>query len=130
MSSNAAGLDSKRFTISTRELTLDTSVVAIEGELDLSAAPSLKWTLFDLIESAPTQLVVDLSSTSFMDSTALGVLLAFKRRFAREGGLAIVCARSNVLKIFEFAGVDGAFAIFPSIDQALAYLQGSAGEIS
>jgi len=29
-----------------------------------------------------------------------------------------------VLKIFEFAGMDGAFAIFPTLDDAATYAQG------
>jgi hypothetical protein len=33
----------------------------------------------------------------------------------------IACARPNVLKIFELAGLDGMFAIFPTLDEALAH---------
>lgn len=124
MTSNSAQLSSRPFGISAREPVPDTSIVAIEGELDLSAAPRLKWMLVDLLESGRTRLVVDLSLASFMDSTALGVLLGVKRRLEGEARLAIVCARPNVLKIFEFAGVDGAFAIFPTLDEALAHVQG------
>ncbi|MGA7705353.1 MAG: STAS domain-containing protein [Solirubrobacteraceae bacterium] len=128
MTSNSAQLSSRPFGISAREPAPDTSIVSIEGELDLSAAPRLKWMLVDLLESGRTRLVVDLSLASFMDSTALGVLLGVKRRLKGEERLAIVCARPNVLKIFEFAGVDGAFAIFPTLDGALAYVQGPSSE--
>lgn len=123
MRSNSAQLSSPAFGISARQLACGTSVIAIEGELDLSTAPRLKWTLLDLLESAHSRLVVDLSLASFMDSTALGVLLGVKRRLEEDARLAIVCARPNVLKIFEFAGVDGVFEIFPTLDDALAYVQ-------
>ena len=126
MMSNAVQSSSTGFGISVRELNAETGIVAIEGDLDLSTAPRLKWVLVDLLESAHTRLVVDLSMASFMDSTALGVLLAVKRRVASDAGLAIVCTAPNVLKIFELAGVDGAFAIFPELDRALACLQGPA----
>src|SRR5262249_48671573 len=60
--------------IAKHDLDSHTTVVAVTGELDLSSAPSLKWTLVDLLEAGCNQLVVDLSLVTFMDSTALGVL--------------------------------------------------------
>jgi anti-sigma B factor antagonist len=107
-----------------RELDTRTSVVSVEGELDLSTAPRLKWMLIDALEAGRSPLVVDLSLVTFMDSTALGVLVGVNRSL--DGGrLAIVCARTEVLKTFELSGVDGLFAIFPTLDEALAGLGGS-----
>jgi anti-sigma B factor antagonist len=104
------------------------TVVAIEGELDLARAPSLKWALIDALEAGRNQLVVDLSPTTFMDSTGLGVFVGVNRTLAAEARLAIVCPHPNLLKIFELSGMDGAFAIFPTLEEALAYVRGpSAG---
>jgi anti-anti-sigma regulatory factor len=36
-----------------------TSIVALEGELDLGRAPSLKWALVDAVDAGYKQLVVD-----------------------------------------------------------------------
>jgi anti-sigma B factor antagonist len=93
-----------------------TSVVALEGELDLGRAPNLKWALVDSVDAGCRQLVVDLSRVTLMDSTALGVLVGAR--------LAIVCVHANVLKIFELSGMDGSFVIYPTQDQALAYVRG------
>jgi anti-sigma B factor antagonist len=106
------------------------SVVAVEGELDLARAPSLKWALIDSLEAGQNQLVVDLSPTTFMDSTGLGVLVGVNRSLTAEARLAIVCARANLLKIFELSGMDGAFAIFPTLEEALAYVRGQAAGAS
>jgi anti-sigma B factor antagonist len=108
------------FGIEQRPLDEHTCVIAVEGELDLSTAPRLKWTLLDALQAGHSLLVLDLSRTTFMDSTALGVLVAVKRGFDAGERLTIVCPRSDVLQIFEFAGMDGAFAIFPALDGALA----------
>jgi anti-sigma B factor antagonist len=121
MTSNSAQPSPTAFGISSSELGLGTGVISVEGELDLSTAPRLKWMLVDLLDSAHNRLVIDLSLATFIDSTALGVLLGVKRRLDGDARLAIVCARPNLLKIFEFAGVDGAFAIFPTLEGALAY---------
>jgi len=114
------------FSIGQQDLDAHTSVVAVTGELDLASAPSLKWTLIDLLDAGRKQLVVDLSLVSFMDSTALGVLIGVNRSLDVGARLAIVCTNTNVLRIFEFSGLDGAFAIFSTVDEALAYVRRSA----
>jgi anti-sigma B factor antagonist len=109
-----------------REIDGHTAVIAAEGELDLAAAPRLKWILIDALESGHGRLVLDLSATTFMDSTALGVLVGIRRRLGSGEQLAIACPRAEVLNIFEFAGVDAAFAIFSTLDDALANGRGHA----
>jgi anti-sigma B factor antagonist len=101
-----------------------TSVVALEGELDLGRAPSLKWALVDSLDAGYKQVVVDLSRVRFMDSTALSVLVGVNRSLDVGARLAIVCVNGNVLKIFELSGMDGAFAIFPTLEQALDHVRG------
>ncbi len=97
-------------------------MVSVEGELDLSTAPRLKWMLTDALESGAERLVADLSQVGFMDSTALGVLVAVQRKLTAGVRMAVVCTSEKVLQIFEFSGIDSAFAIFPSEQGALAYL--------
>jgi anti-sigma B factor antagonist len=116
------------FDITRSELDDRTSVISIAGDLDLSTAPQLKWMLLDALEAGHSQLVVDLTQTTFMDSTALGVLIGVNRSLDVGARLAIVCARANLLKIFELSGMDGAFAIFPTPQDALAHTQASAAE--
>jgi anti-sigma B factor antagonist len=106
-----------------------TSVVALEGELDLGRAPSLKWALVDSLDAGYKQVVVDLSRVRFMDSTALSVLVGVNRSLDVGARLAIVCVNGNVLKIFELSGMDGAFAIFPTLEQALDHVRGRATRI-
>jgi len=101
-----------------------TVIVALEGELDLERAPSLKWALVDAIDAGKQQLVVDLTRVRFMDSTALSVLVGVNRSLGAGSRMAIVCTNGNVLKIFELSGMDGAFAIFPALDEALAHVRG------
>ena len=114
------------FGIYQRELDSRTSVISVEGELDLSTAPRLKWMLVDALEARHVLLVVDLSLATFMDSTALGVLVGVKRRLESGERLIVVCGGRDVLKIFEYAGMDEAFAIFPTLDEALAHAHGQA----
>jgi anti-sigma B factor antagonist len=115
---------STAFGISQRRPDAHTSLISVEGELDLATAPRLKGMLLGAMHAGAGRLIVDLSLTSFMDSTALGVLVDVSRRLDADVRLAVVCVRPNVLKIFELAGLDGMFAIFPTLDEALAYARG------
>lgn len=122
--------DPSEFGIIDSEVDEGTSVVAVHGELDLTTAPRLKWMLHDLLDAGRTRLVVDLTETAFMDSTALGVLVGVNRGLGEGARLAIVCSRSNVLKIFELSGMDGVFTIVPTLDEALEHIRGRAAKAS
>ncbi|HEY2537535.1 MAG TPA: STAS domain-containing protein [Solirubrobacteraceae bacterium] len=101
-------------------------MIAVEGELDLFTAPSLKQMLVDALHEGSDRLVVDLTEVTFIDSTTLGVLVGIERRLDEDDArLAIVCTRPNVRKIFEFSGLDGKFAIFPTLDEALVHARGN-----
>lgn len=113
--------------IGKRELDERTSVVTVGGDLDLLAAPNLKWMLVDLLGAGHDRLVVDLTRVSFMDSTAVGVLVGVNRSLDPGARLALVCAQRNVLRIFEASGLDATFTIFDNIDDAIAYVQKDPG---
>jgi anti-sigma B factor antagonist len=108
---------------SLRDYPLDDSTHAIEasGELDVLVAPELRETLIRLIESGTTCLLVDLSETTFIDSTAIGVLYGRLQELEPSGGsLSIVCHDANVLRTFQIAGMDRAFAIYATRDDFAA----------
>lgn len=111
------------FEISQRKLDPHTSVISVEGELDLATAPGLKEMLLGAVHAGASRLIIDLSLVAFLDSTTLGVLIDLSRGLDADARLAIVCARPNVLKIFELAGLDGMFTILPTLDEALAHVR-------
>ena len=115
------------FALSEDALDADRHVVAVRGEIDLFTAPELKQKLTDAIEAGKTRIVVDLSATTFLDSTALGVLIgAVKRLRSREGALVIVNTDANIAKTFEITGLDQIFTIMGTRDEAIAALDGAA----
>jgi anti-sigma B factor antagonist len=127
---NDSRSDPAGFEIIDSDIDETTSVVSVRGELDLTTAPRLKWMLHDLLETGRANQVVDLTETTFMDSTALGVLVGVNRSLAEGMRLVIVCSRPNVLKIFELSGMDGVFTIVPTLDEALENARGQAAKAS
>jgi anti-sigma B factor antagonist len=112
------------FAIVEQRLDDRTVLIACEGELDLSTAPQLKWRLVDALEGGRAAMVVDLGDVTFMDSTALGVLVGVRRSLDVGARLGVVCRHPAVLNIFQISGLDGAFDIFETRDEALAHVRG------
>ena len=113
------------FDVRTDKLSDRTYVVAPAGEVDLYTAPELKQQLLEAIAEGGTTVIVDFTNTTFIDSTALGVLVgAVKRLRAVDGELIVVCGDPNITKIFEITGLDRVFSIYDSRDDAVAAVGG------
>ena len=111
------------FTLNQEALDDQRHVVAVGGEIDLFTAPELKAAIGEALESGHTRIVVDLSATTFLDSTALGVLIgAVKRLRSRDGVLTIVNTDQNIAKTFEITGLDQIFTIRPTREEAVEAL--------
>jgi anti-sigma B factor antagonist len=115
--------DGVAFAISERTLPSATNVVTVEGELDLASAPSLKRALSDVVATGTSRVVVDLGSVTFIDSTALGVLVGIHRKLEPDVRMALAGAGSEVMNIFELTGLDATFDMFATIDEALVWVR-------
>ena len=94
------------------------TVVSVVGELDVATAPDLREHLDRAIDRDGL-VVADLLGVTFIDSTALGVLIgALKRSQSAGGGLRIAMAEPRILKIFEITGLTELFSIFPTRGEA------------
>jgi anti-sigma B factor antagonist len=106
--------------ISDRRVDDDTHVIAVKGEIDLFTAPEFKQRVSAPIDAGRSNIVVDLSSTTFIDSSSLGVLIGAHRRLKLRGGsLIVVCDNEAIVKTFRITGLDGVFTLVPSLDDAL-----------
>jgi anti-sigma B factor antagonist len=100
-------------------------VFVIAGELDLASAPRMKRALAEAINGGARQIVLDLAGVTFIDSTALGVLVGIQRNLRDGARLAVARAVPDVLNVFELTGLDATFDIFGTVDQALSWVRGS-----
>ena len=108
------------FAITEHPIDADRHVLAVRGEIDLFTAPELKQVLAESIEGGRIRIIVDLTETTFLDSTALGVLIGtVKRLRSRDGRLTIVNVDQNIAKTFEITGLDQIFKIVATRDEAV-----------
>jgi len=109
------------FEITDRKVDDDTHVLAVTGEIDLFTAPEFKQRMSALIDAGRSRVVVDLTQTTFIDSSSLGVLIGAHRRLKLRGGaLLVVCDSEAIAKTFKITGLDGVFTLAASVDEALA----------
>jgi anti-sigma B factor antagonist len=102
------------------------TVVSGEGELDAYAAPDLS-AIFDSMGA--DRVVVDLDAVSFMDSTALGLVVRAVRVLSERGGqVRVVLPRSAARRIFEITTLDGTLPVCSSREAALEELEELASE--
>ena len=111
------------FDIKTEQLANDTYAISLSGEIDLYTAPEFKQQLLEVIGEGARHVIVDLTTTTFIDSTTLGVLVGGLRRLrSADGDLTIVCSDPNISKIFEITGLDRVFDLADTRDEALSNL--------
>src|ERR687886_3017643 len=108
------------FAITDRQVDGDRHVVAVTGEIDLFTAPEFKQRVSAPIDAGRTHVIVDLSETTFIDSSSLGVLIGAHRRLKRrDGSLVVVCDNEAIVKTFRITGLDGVFSVVPTMTDAL-----------
>jgi anti-sigma B factor antagonist len=95
-------------------------VLSIRGEIDVSTAPELRDRLLSVAQSGSTRAVVDLREVTFLDSTALGVLVSALKRFrAADGDLRLVVTGRSIVKVLEITGLVDVFMIFDTVEKAV-----------
>jgi anti-sigma B factor antagonist len=92
------------------------TVVSVHGELDLDAAGELR----DALEGATEdgRLIVDLVGTTFIDSTALGVIAGAAKAGAN---LTVVASDPRIVRIFQLTGLDRSITVERSLAEAIAH---------
>jgi anti-anti-sigma factor len=97
--------------------------VALRGEIDLEAVPSLEPALDAAIRETAGAFVLDLCELEFLDSSGLRLILRARALLARgDRGLAIVCPPGPVRRLFALAGIADLLFLYASRDEAAAAL--------
>jgi len=96
-------------------------VIAPVGEIDVATAPQLREALHEVIAQGNATVVLDLLGVTFLDSTALGVLVGGLKRCRELGGeLHVVVTDPRIKKIFEITGLNKVFPIVDALSEVAA----------
>ena len=96
-------------------------VVTTPEEIDIMTAEKLRAVLLEAAGRGP-MVVVDMTSTTFLDSSGLHVLLGAHRRALSDGNeLRLAVSPGGVVdRIFTLTGTDGILLCFQNLEEALA----------
>jgi anti-sigma B factor antagonist len=99
----------------------DLHLLAPLGELDLYVAPDFRRRVFEVVAGGVDRVVIDLLDVTFVDSTALGILVDVAKRLRTRGGsMTVVCRDRNILRVLEITGLSRLFRVCESIPEAIA----------
>lgn len=98
-------------------------IVSLVGELDLYNAEEVRKALLDTLTDGSEVLVVDLEAVTFIDSTALGVLIEARSRMEDRSGFRLAAPGLEVQRALEVSGLNRHFVVHATVADAL----GSAG---
>ena len=93
------------------------ALVTAVGELDVYSCPQFKKALDAAGRGRSTHLLVDLAAVTFMDSSALTILISEQRRRVEQ--IHLVVTEPQLLRILEVTGYTRVFAIHSSLEDAL-----------
>jgi anti-sigma B factor antagonist len=109
------------------------AVTILTGELDLHASRSLGERLSAHVGAGVDggDLILDLTTVSFIDSAALGALVQADQRLGRQGrGMAVVAPEgSAAAELIELTHVDRQLNVHPTHEDAQAALAETEGEL-
>jgi anti-sigma B factor antagonist len=104
-------------------------LIRLEGEFDLHTGTRFERRVLEALGRGASEIVVDLSDVSFIDSTTIGILMRARKRLARlRGRLLVVCADRNILRLFEITALDRMFEIYQTREEALERVDGNGRE--
>jgi len=97
------------------------TILALDGDrLDAQVSGELRDKILALLDGGAVDLIVDLSSVAFIDSSGLGALLSgFKNASLRSGSFVLVGLQPRVQSMFELTRLEKVFQIYPTVESVL-----------
>ena len=99
-------------------------VLTLSGTMTMgSQLQRFEWMVENLLKEQHTRIVVDMSKIGYLDSSAIGVLVACQSLAKNSGGqLRLAAVGDRVGMIFKMAGVVGVLVVDTTTDEAVLAL--------
>jgi anti-sigma B factor antagonist len=96
-------------------------VFVLHGSMDIATSPTVRAALLEAADRGNHDIIVDLTSLEFLDSTGLGALIGAHKRAKEHGGrVRLVAQEGQILRLLRITGLLGVFAVYHNLDDALA----------
>ena len=99
------------------------AVLTLPGEIDVTNSPGLRETLLAVISQQPAEVIVDMTATTFCDSSAMAAIVhAYRQALAAGAGMRLVIKHPGARRVFELAGIGTVIGVYPDLPAALSEL--------
>ena len=97
------------------------AVVSLPAEVDILLADRVREDLLSVLNRGPAALIVDMSRTTFCDSSGVHALVRAHKRAAASGAdMRLVVTAPGVQRVLAITGVDRLITVSPTVSAALA----------
>jgi len=89
--------------------------------IDLNTSPHLRDILIKLTDRGKYKIIIDLSSTTYIDSSGLGAIvsrIAVSR--SNQGDILLTAVNENIMNLLEITHLNKILKIYETIDEAIA----------
>lgn len=103
----------------------DARIVTVNAErIDAAIAIQFKEDMRVETNGGPDRVILDLSEVKFIDSSGLGAIVAAMKQLGEGRQLDLAGLSPMVDKVFRLTRMDTVFTLFPSLNDAMAGLEG------
>jgi anti-sigma B factor antagonist len=96
-------------------------VIGVDGQLIVGNRHELKQKVLEALERGDRKFLVDFTSTGYIDSSGLGVLVSLSKKVREmDGDLRLAGLNEDLRTLFELTKLDTLFTIADSTAQAIA----------
>lgn len=93
------------------------------GELDYGECSVFRMNIDRILISNVSTAIVDLSGVTYLDSSALGLLLSLSRECGKTGSKLVLISSEQVDKMLLLSGLTQVFATAADMEQALLIVE-------
>jgi anti-sigma B factor antagonist len=98
----------------------DVLVIDVDGQLIVGNRQELKTRVLQELEAGARKFLVDFSSTAYIDSSGLGVLVSLSKKIREHGGeFRLSSLNPDLRTLFELTKLDSLFRIHDSRQEGL-----------
>ena len=97
-----------------------TTLTLQEEKLDTLIAPKLKSEFVTMFQSGTANLILDLSTVKYVDSSGLSSILVANRMAKEENGcMVLIGIQDHVMKLIKISKLDQVLTILPTKEEAV-----------
>jgi len=104
-----------------RESLDSVEIIILEGRIDQEGSEELESLLQECLDDERLNICIDMIDVKHICSSALGALVAIKRKIKdNEGDIKLVIVNDNLMRLFQTTMLDKVFEIFDSRRECLS----------